>query len=313
MEDVLLAIAFGVGTLFIFYSAVRSEWPDNYMTVDTSGLEYAIISHPLRYLAFRFLPVYLVCVFVAVLLDRGGHDPLVAVLVICLIHAAWNSGRAAMRLLRDPAGTRQTPLLLMHLGVAVGVILAGFVALWTRSDLAIFVPSLHELGATLWTAAFAAVLGVFVLNKSRVRNDISKTIRQSRDRISKDLFAFAEQQAALNGTDVAFVKAIMIVENLQRPRWFRDCERVKGLMFKRGTYGIMQVESDHPIGDRESIEVAVSTRLAGLTVPVIEYTPGYPTYDYNAVRQLALLYNPSEQYAGAVQAAYSVLWTRPVP
>jgi hypothetical protein len=310
VEDELLATAFGVVALFIFYSAVRSEWPDNYMTVDTNGLEYAIVSHPLRYLAFRFLPVYLVCLFVAVLLDRGQHDP-VAVLVICAVHACWNSGRAVVGLLRAPEGQRQAPLLIMHVGVAAGVFLAGFVALWTRSDLAIFVPSIHELGATLWTAAFAAVLGVYVLNKSRVRSNLYTTLQQSRARIDTDLFAYADEQAALNGADAAFVKAIMVVENLQRPRWFRDCERIKGIVFKRGTYGIMQVAADHPVSDRESIELAVRTRLAGWVVPTVEYNPGHPTYDYNGLKELALRYNPADSYAMAVQNAYGLFW-RPI-
>ena len=56
MWNTLLATGFGVGVLFVFYRAVKSEWPDNYMSVDSTGLEYAIISHPLKYLAFASCP-----------------------------------------------------------------------------------------------------------------------------------------------------------------------------------------------------------------------------------------------------------------
>src|SRR5260221_597266 len=42
MGSFILAICFGIGILYVFYRAVRSEWPDSYMTLDTSGLEYAM-------------------------------------------------------------------------------------------------------------------------------------------------------------------------------------------------------------------------------------------------------------------------------
>jgi hypothetical protein len=182
MSDSLLAIAFGVGVLFVFYRAVKSEWPDNYMSVDSTGLEYSIISHPLKYLAFRFLPIYLVCVFVAVLLDRAHTNPVTAVLMICTIHAAWNNGLAIYTLVRTPEGQRQAPLLVMHAAVAIGVFVAGAAALLSRSELATFVPSLHELGATLWTAAFAAVFGVFILSTSRADRGTWKAIQRSLDK-----------------------------------------------------------------------------------------------------------------------------------
>jgi hypothetical protein len=41
--DSLVAIAFGVGMLWVFYRAAQMEWPDSYMSVDRSGLQYAII------------------------------------------------------------------------------------------------------------------------------------------------------------------------------------------------------------------------------------------------------------------------------
>jgi len=167
LVDVLLAIAFGVAALFVFYRAVKAEWPDVYQPVNKNGLGYIIISHPGRYMAFRFLPVYLICVFVAVTLDRANANPVIPVLAICAIHAVLNSGRAIASLFRHHQGDRQIPLLIMHIAVAVGIMLAGWLAILTRSELGTFVPSLSELGATLWTAAFAAVLGVFLLDAAR--------------------------------------------------------------------------------------------------------------------------------------------------
>jgi hypothetical protein len=159
MWDSLLAIAFGVLVLFMFYRAVRTEWPDSYLSVETRGLEFSIISHPVRYVLFRFLPTFLVCVFVAVSLDRAHTNPVGAVLAICVIHAAMNNGAAIWRMAHQPAGARDTPLLLMHVVIAGGLVVVGVLALVTRNTFEEFVPTLDELGATLWTAAFAGVVG----------------------------------------------------------------------------------------------------------------------------------------------------------
>jgi hypothetical protein len=58
----------------------------------------------------------------------------------------------------------------------------------------------------------------------------------------------------------------MLTENLQRPRWLRTLERLKGRFAPHGTYGIMQVESDRPLSDRESVLVAVRDHFAGTAV-----------------------------------------------
>ena len=57
-------------------------------------------------------------------------------------------------------------------------------------------------------------------------------------------------------------KATILTESIQRPRWFRRLERLKGILFPRGTYGIMQVRSSRPIGDRRSIERALQEHRA---------------------------------------------------
>jgi hypothetical protein len=102
------------------------------------------------------------------------------------------------------------------------------------------------------------------------------------------------------------VKAIMVVENLQRPLWFRRLESFKGRVFPSGTYGIMQVESARPVSDEESIKIAVETRLAGQVVPFKSSgTPSYPDHDWLLL--LARAYNDSQAYAKSVATAYSML------
>ena len=58
---------------------------------------------------------------------------------------------------------------------------------------------------------------------------------------------------------------MILVESIQRPRWFRCLERLKGLIFRKGTYGLMQVKSPSPIGDRASIDRALRIHRAAFT------------------------------------------------
>src|SRR5215207_5321217 len=105
--------------------------------------------------------------------------------------------------------------------------------------------------------------------------------------------------AAQHGTDPLLVESIMMVENVQRPRWFRTAERLKGIFAKPGTYGIMQVASPRPLSDKDSIRIAIETRLAGQTVPIRDPNSRYPTFDSAVVHTHALAYNPSADYADA--------------
>ncbi len=90
------------------------------------------------------------------------------------------------------------------------------------------------------------------------------------------------------------------VENLQRPGWIRAIERTAGRLLPIGSYGLMQVQSDAPISDSESIERAISTNLAERSVPT---TPeGY--VDSEALRSQIRSYNGNERFVDLVEMVY---------
>ena len=103
-------------------------------------------------------------------------------------------------------------------------------------------------------------------------------------------------------TDPDLIHALMLVENLARPAWFRRIERLKGRVFKQGTYGIMQVESAAPISDHDSVDLALR-KLSGVG-PFIT-SKGY--VDYAALRSFAKTYNDDGDYADLVIQAYTDL------
>ena len=70
-----------------------------------------------------------------------------------------------------------------------------------------------------------------------------------------------KKQAEIYNADEYLAIAICIVENLQRPSWFRILERIKSFFIPQGTYGIMQVSSNGYISDEESIHIAMRDYL----------------------------------------------------
>lgn len=299
MIEVALTIILGVGFLHAFYRAVAVQWPTSYFTLDTR-LGYAITATPARYTAFRFLPVYLACLFAAVTLARLGESPIAGAVGIAALHAATTSGRALFSLWRGHESRRKAPLALVHIAVALGVACAALAAIVTRRALRALVPPVDELSTGLWTAVVAAVLGAYIVHLSRRTDDFTVSMSKSRHSISGKLWEKARADAVRHQADPELVHAIMLIENIQRPRWFRRLERLKGVFFRAGTYGIMQVQSSHPISDEESVERCVSERLNGVQVPLDDY--GYPDGDF--VRTVALRFNPEVVYADSVVQAY---------
>lgn len=301
--------SFGIFFLYAFYRAVEAKWPESYFPHD-SAIEYRISSSPFRYAGFRFGPVYVTCLFVAVGVDRAHGRPLLAVVGIILGHTGATTISAS---LRDFRATRRRPaLLFLRTVVTVGILVTGILSVATRDLLQDLVPSLRDVAVALWTALFAAIIGLYVVRVSESRRTSSSDlIRRARAAIDPDLWEAASEEAGKADTDPTLVRAIMIVENLQRPRWFRSLERVKGKVIPSGSYGIMQVDAPAPISDLDSVRRAVNERLRGIQVPRIlsgyeeEGEQGSP--DMDEVRQIALRYNPDAAFADLVVSTYSDL------
>ncbi len=119
-------------------------------------------------------------------------------------------------------------------------------------------------------------------------------------RIDPDLLSLADELSEEHNADPVLVKAILLVESLQRPAWIRSIERQAGRLLPIGTYGLMQVSSDVPLSDAESLEIAISSRLAGRTVPL--KGDEYP--DYDALNRHIRSYNGNPRFVSLVEEIY---------
>lgn len=244
----------GAAFLALFYRSVRLRWPENYSTLQ-GALESYVSQGLWRYAGFRALPVFAIGVFVWVTVVRADGRPAVAVALMGAAHVAATNGRAMTRVLRRARpGENVAGLLLYYVlsSVLVATTCAGVIV--TADRLRPLVPQTDKLSEAAWTGVFAAVLAVAL--QSLGRGDISDAdlLDRARRDIGPDLWRQVRDAAGRYGTDGDLLRAIVAVEALQRPAWFRRAERLKGKPRGSGTYGVAQVSSSAPLSDSESIE-----------------------------------------------------------
>jgi hypothetical protein len=65
--------------------------------------------------------------------------------------------------------------------------------------------------------------------------------------------------------------SIMLHENFNRPKLFRIIEHINSLFKKEGTYGIMQVKSNHVLTDKESVKLGMNILMENFKKYKLEF------------------------------------------
>ena len=245
--------------LHFVYRLIQSNWPTSYYAL-SDYWSYVKALLPSRYLLFRFGPVVLISLFGAHQMRTAGWPVWPFVATTAAIHAGTTSLRAAWRVVRyRQDGDRNAPLVMLHLVSAAAIaVTCVAAALLTATDLAVLVPDYDSIKNELWAAALASVLTfAFFRAIQAPQRTLAELIKSQRQRISPQLFEYARAMADHWGLDYHAVETVILTESIQRPKWYRLGERIKGLVFRKGTYGIMQVQSPRPLNDRQSIDLAL--------------------------------------------------------
>jgi hypothetical protein len=247
------------GALFLaaFYRSVRLRWPETY-----SGMRRPIDSYvserPSRYLAFRAVPVYVVAVFVSVTTTRLHGHAAAGVAFLGLLHVSHTSGRGMVRLYRasGPAQGRRN-VAFYYVGSMAIVALACLGAASTAHHLAATIPAPAELSGAAWTGIFAAVLAVSLQSLSAEDVSIAALLARARADVGDRLWTLTRELAWQHHTDADLLTAIVASEALQRPRWLRRGERLRGRFpfLRRGSYGVAQITSSRPLTDEDSVSL----------------------------------------------------------
>lgn len=305
LPSTVLAITLGVAFLYTFYRAVQLKWPESYFGA-TELSAYSISLSPIRYILFRLAPVYVTALFAAVTVDRIGGSGYLTALGIGVVHALATSGWSLFQAFRLPKDVRKSrfPIILIRCSMLVLITGAALMAAFSMRKFNSFIPPISEISATIWTGIIAGVFGAFIVKvTSEHASDDYEIVNRARNDVPADMWYLIGKLATEAGVDVDLARAIMLVENIQRPKWFRRIERAKGFVFPKGTYGIMQVSSDIPLSDTDSIEKVIQDRLVGANVRMPD-----GNIDSEALENFSLSYNHSADYSAFLEKAmYSLL------
>lgn len=108
------------------------------------------------------------------------------------------------------------------------------------------------------------------------------------------------------GVDYKMALALLAVENLQRPRWFRWLElKIPGDRSSRTTGVVQQAGAST---DRESVDLAIDRYMVPY-LPIIDEDEFFERSEW--LRSCAKHYNRSSQYVDLVLAAYHIIGESP--
>ena len=283
IETLALGVA-GFALLQGAYTGFKLQLPNSYANLsETHTLK--VYSRMWRITAFRVLPVFVVMTLIWALAFRSGASGWVAVLIATTLHIALSNGRGFI----DSVKSQRVNYGSYHL-IAIGMATGGAVAAsFLGPHTQHFVPSFDTLIESLWTALFVAVLvGVLLyITKNDNESDPNSTeylITRATSDVGVQMYDRLFAEASNYNADPIFAKAIMTSEVLQRPRWIRSAEQIFGRIYGKGTYGVMQMESNKPIDDLASIKKFVQhhANMYPLSVDV----SGYASCDENTVWQM---------------------------
>ena len=278
--------------LNLIYGRIQSEWPASYFSL-TDYWSYVKALVPSRYLLFRFGPVVLVSIFSARQLDALNWPAWPFAVVAIVAHTGATSLRAAWRIIRFwRADERSAPLLLLHLVTATAIAACLAAAAQVGGELAFLVPDLESIRNEIWAALLGSMLTFAFIRSTRApQRTLADIVQTQRRRIGPELLDYARRCASEQGLDPDLVETVLLVESIQRPGWFRRMEWAKGLLLRRGSYGIMQVKTQRPVSDRESIDIALDVHRA-----VFQWAPQPESGGYVPVSTQLHGYNSSPAF-----------------
>lgn len=312
VATVLLGIV-GSISLWGCYRSMELHWPYYYVSLhDTFALR--ISQTWWRLVGFRGVPVFVIAVGAGATSYRLNGVAVVSIAVMVFLHIAHTNAIAFLEAVR---GRQQKDGVVINYGgyhalaaaIAAG---AGVAACFCYRPLAFLVPMPEVLLQGLWIAFFVAIVGGVVFGVFRVtpvegqENGISYLTRRAARDIGIELLDFSFNAAVNDGSDPLLLQAVMHAESLQRPRWVRNLEQLKGKFIPRGSYGVTQEFAENPLTDMKSIEITSGALLHwGLNSIDGEIVP-----DDSAIWTAAAAHNPDVNFIRAVQELYrSLLYT----
>ena len=189
------------------------------------------------------------------------------------------------------------------------------------SEQKFFFPATAELGGALWLGIAAFLYATF--------NTVSKPGQATHRRKSAYLdsrFAWAESKfdavirtVAESSELQALCYSVLIYEDFNRTRLHRFLERALFKIGRARTLGVMQVRTDRPISDEESVELGCKKLVRAYREELVRLQSDSDSWESmfngsrNAVRAAAADYNRDDTYVHEVMAMFAVVVERHYP
>ncbi|WP_431711457.1 hypothetical protein [Glutamicibacter uratoxydans] len=289
MTPLLVSIAIGtLGSILLHltFRMLKSDWPTSYSDMKTV-VDSASQRNAWLYVAMRFVPVYVVSVLVASMTNSAEANPFIALTVCAVLHICRTNLRPSV-LRRVFRSSRNRPRYLAAFFSSITfIVLATFLASKTWSYWESLLPEPDQLVQAIWTSLFVGLVVVLVRSIGTFENNLDAQIKRALDDLGKSLQKKIREEALANKVSADFIEAIVLTECIQRPKWVRRAEYIKGRFIAPGSYGVAQVSSSSPISDEMSIEL-ICKKYAGYYPVQNEYG----SYNQTLLRVALESHNP---------------------
>lgn len=299
------AISLVITLIFIYqgYKYFKVKWPEDYFGPNDKDSIF-LSAKPMHYVVFRLFPVLCTIVLIQGTIYKAGYKTINSILlgaITAFIYSVSTDGNAFIDLIK---GNKNIQIYvnrifqsMLHIVLIIALTITGSIAgfLITINQIQLFLPQLNNLLDNVW-AAFITVIMFYIvrsiINKPK-KISITQVINRSSD-IGLKFISYIEKYSKQHNADPLLVKSVCIAENIERPKWFRNLEYALSFIKKKGSYGIMQVTSDHPISDEESIKIAIEKYFKN-------------SANFNLLTDKLLLvkkYNDNENYIRLIEEIY---------
>lgn len=184
----------------------------------------------------------------------------------------------------------------------------------SNTDNSFFLPEKDDLISQFWIIILFFLYKIIDTMRIRGNSILIKNERLKKyiDRKTKTyIYVYKNdiKKITNNAIIIKIIISIMIVEDFNRPSVIRAIERKIPFLCK--TTGIMQVKSENPLSDKESIIIG-SKLIKKYCNEILNGKLWCDICEYSFVKDVAIRYNHSNEYADMVYEAYSHISTETI-
>lgn len=279
------------------YGLLRVSWPRLYYGPDDTFETFISYSF-WSYLAFRTLPVALAIGSLGAYATRAS-DASIWILVVSFLFA-YPSATSLLTVIGRRRNARTTSRLDVEwiatssVIVTIGAVFGALLAPWMNKIL----PPGEALVEAIITALFVAALAVLGRAMQLDTVQFDGVIDRTMKRTARQLAEVEDQCARLRVPAEPFM-AILVAENLQRPRWFRRFEYTFSRISPSKTTGPFQLPSSRAAGSGTAESINISEYLKENSATALLVERGAPRRSSARSEMFSAIYalhNPSSKF-----------------